>query len=121
MVNRGRVAGLDPAPQGEVAAIGVLMPTRAVSGYVANQPWPQGWPKAIRWADPLRMAEAAGAYPRELRLEAGSAGVERPASLAWDYSPGTHWGYTAQWLAIGAAVVAGYVVIGLRRGRQHHG
>ena len=67
------------------------------------------------------MAAAAGAHPREIRLERGSAGVSSPASLAWDYSPGTHWGYTAQWLLIGAAVVAGYVVIGLRRGRNRDG
>jgi len=68
------------------------------------------------WAGEVR--EIGGS---RYRFERGSDGVSRPASLAWDYSAGTHWGYTAQWLLIGAAVVGGYVVIGLRRGRNGGG
>ena len=121
LVNRGWLASAAAPPTGQVSAVGVLWPNTPVTVYASQQPWPDDWPKTIRWADPARMAAAAGAHPREIRLERGSAGVSRPASLAWDYSPGTHWGYTAQWLLIGAAVVAGYVVIGLRRGRNRDG
>ena len=121
LVNRGRLASAAAPPRGQVAVVGVLWPNTPVTVYASQQPWPDDWPKTIRWADPARMAAAAGAHPREIRLERGSAGVSSPASLAWDYSPGTHWGYTAQWLLIGAAVVAGYVVIGLRRGRNRDG
>ena len=121
LVNRGWLASPTAPPSGQVSLVGVLWPSTPVTVYASQQPWPEDWPKQIRWADPLRMAKATGAHPREIRLERGSAGVSRPASLAWDYSPGMHWGYTAQWLLIGAAVVAGYVVIGLRRGRNHVG
>ena len=62
------------------------------------------------------MAEATDAHPREIRLEAGAEGVFRPASLRWDYSPGTHWSYAVQWLLIGTAVAVGYYLIGRRRG-----
>jgi len=118
LVNRGWLANPAAPPTGQVSAIGVLWPSVPVTVYASQQAWPDAWPKEVRWADPQRMAAATGAYPREIRLEQGSAGVSRPASLAWDYAPGMHWGYTAQWLLIGAAVVAGYVVIGLRRGRS---
>ena len=118
LVNRGWLANPAAPPTGQVSAVGVLWPSVPVTVYASQQEWPDGWPKEVVWADPRRMAAATGARPREIRLEQGSAGVSRPASLAWDYSAGMHWGYTAQWLLIGAAVVGGYVVIGLRRGRS---
>ena len=121
LVNRGWLASPAPPPAGQVSAIGVLWPSVPVTVYALQQAWPDTWPKEVRWADPQRMAAATGAYPREIRLEQGSAGVSRPASLAWDYAAGMHWGYTAQWLLIGVAVVGGYVVIGLRRGRNSGG
>lgn len=121
LVNRGWLASPAVPPVGQVSAVGVLWPSVPVTVYASQQAWPDDWPKEVRWADPPRMAAATGAHPREIRLEQGSAGVSRPASLAWDYSAGMHWGYTAQWLLIGAAVVAGYVVIGLRRGRNRAG
>ena len=121
LVNRGWLASPAAPPPGQVSVVGVLWPSTPVTVYASQQAWPEDWPKQVRWADPVRMAAAAGAHPREIRLERGSAGVSRPASLAWDYSPGMHWGYTAQWLLIGTAVIAGYVVIGLRRGRNRAG
>ena len=121
LVNRGWLADPAAPPTGQVSAVGVLWPSVPVTVYASQQSWPEGWPKEVRWADPQRMAAGTNTYPREIRLERGSDGVSRPASLAWDYSAGTHWGYTAQWLLIGAAVVGGYVVIGLRRGRNGGG
>ena len=121
LVNRGWLASPAVPPTGEVSAVGVLWPSVPVTVYASQQAWPDGWPKEVRWADPQRMAAATGTHPRELRLERGSDGVSRPASLAWDYAAGMHWGYTAQWLLIGAAVVGGYIVIGLRRGRNGGG
>ena len=118
LVNRGWLTSPAAPPTGQASAVGVLWPSVPVTVYASQQAWPDGWPKEVRWADPQRMAAAMDAHPREIRLEQGSAGVSSPASLAWDYSAGTHWGYTAQWLLIGAAVVGGYVVIGLRRGRN---
>ena len=105
-------------PTALVDVVGAAWPTAPTSPWLAAQPWPEGWPKRLRGFDIARMAAEVGAYPREIRLERGQPGVLRPASLAWDYSPGTHWGYVAQWLLIGAVVVVGYVVIGKRRGRH---
>ena len=121
LVNRGWLARAGATPEEPATVVGVVWPGAQVPVFVAQEPWPDGWPKTIRAANPLRMAEAVGAQPREIRLEGGSAGVVQPASLAWDYSPGTHWGYTAQWLLIGVAVAVGYVVIGLRRGQRAPG
>ena len=118
LVNRGWFGSPDAPPGGPVSVVGVVWPSAQAPVYVAQQRWPGDWPKTIRVADPLRMAEAAGTWPREVRLERGSAGVLQPMSLGWDYSAGMHWGYTAQWLLLGAAVVVGYVIIGYRRGNK---
>jgi len=126
LVNRGRIplpmrsAALPPiaTPAGEVTVTGVAWPNAPPTRLAANETWPSGWPKRVRAINIARMAAAVAAHPREIRLEPGSAGVLQAASLTWDYAPGTHWGYAAQWLAIGLAVVAGYVVVGKRRGRQ---
>lgn len=105
-------------PPTPVEIVGVAWPTAPVSPWLAAQPWSNDWPKQVRGFHTARMAEAVGAHAREIRLERGQPGVLRPASLAHDYSPGTHWGYVAQWLLIGVAVGVGYVVIGKRRGRH---
>ena len=127
LVNRGwlssAAAQLPEKPAFETPAnlveiVGVAWPTGAVSPWLAAQPWPDGWPKQVRGIDVARMANEVGAHAREIRLERGQPGVLRPVSLAWDFSPGTHWGYVGQWLLIGVALVAGYIVIGKRRGRR---
>ena len=129
LVNRGWVSpsgnGAAPAvetPSGQATLVGVVWPTKPLSPMLAQAPWPEGWPKQVRMLDPMRMAAAIGrdhanVHAGEIRLEPDGAGVFQAASLAWDYSPGTHWGYAAQWLLIGAAVGVGYVVIGKRRAR----
>lgn len=103
-------------PVGPVAIVAVAWP-KVPAHRQSSAAWPAGWPKRLFAPDLPRMAAAADAAPREMRLWPGSAGALAPPTLAWDYSPGTHYGYMAQWLLIGAAVVAGYVVIGRRRGR----
>lgn len=118
LVNRGWSANLSfETPVEPVAVIGVAWPTASAQRPSAA-PLPAGWPKRLFAPDVPRMAAAVDAAVREVRLLPGTAGVLAPPTLAWDYSPGTHYGYVAQWLLIGAAVVAGYVVIGRRRGRN---
>lgn len=115
----GPVSALQvPTPATTVTVVGVAWPAPRPSRLVAAERWPGGWPKRVRWADPARMAVAVGAREREFRLERGGEGVFRAAPLAWDHAPGTHWGYMAQWLLIGAALGAGYVFVGKRRGRR---
>ena len=127
LVNRGwmdRARSTEPpvaeTPTGSVNVVGVVWPTTPLTPLAAKEPWPSDWPKIVRALNVERMAEAVNALPREIRLQTG-AGMLQAASLAWDYSPGTHWGYAAQWLLIAVAVVVGYVVIGQRRARQEQG
>lgn len=117
LVNRGRSADAAfETPSERVLVTGVAWPRKPAPAAATG--WPPGWPKRIGAVDLERMAAAASAAPREVRLLPDSAGVLAPPALAWDYSPGTHYGYMAQWLLIGAAVVAGYVVAGRRRARD---
>ena len=126
LVNRGWLlpsnttdeAGRIDTPSESVAVVGVAWPLGAASPHLAARTWPEGWPKQVGGMDIGRMSSEVGAHAREVRLERGQSGVLNAASLAWDYSPSTHWGYVVQWLLIGTAVVVGYVVIGKRRGRQ---
>ncbi len=116
LVNRGHSADAAfETPAEPVAVRGVAWPRAPAPAAAAA--WPADWPKRIGTVDLERMAAAVSAAPREVRLLPDSAGVLLPPTLAWDYSPGTHYGYVAQWLLIGAAVVAGYVVVGRRRAR----
>ena len=122
LVNRGWLPNVDAAfdtPAERVTLTGVAWPASAPAAQ--QQAWPQQWPKVLRRWNLAGMAAAAGAVEREIRLPADSVGVLRAATLAWDYSPGTHWSYTVQWLLLGTAVVVGYVAIGKRRGRQARG
>lgn len=107
-----------PTPTTPVRVVAVAWPAQRPSRLVAEEPWPDDWPKRIRGLHLERMAAAVAARPREFRLERGGEGVFRAASLAWDYTPGMHWGYVAQWLLIGAALAAGYVFVGKRRGQR---
>ena len=122
LVNRGwtlrsRSEPVPETPKETVSVVGVVWPTSPVPGALRHEVWAEGWPKTARVVNPERMAEAAGAHAREIRLESGGAGVFRAASLAWDYGAATHWSYAVQWLLIGTAIGVGYVVIGRRRGR----
>ena len=121
LVNRGRAerprAGALRTPEietpsGLVAVVGVLWPDE---GAAVTSRWPEGWPKAVNGMNVATMAELTGAHPREVRLEEPSEGLA-PVSLAYDFSPGTHWSYAVQWLLIGVAIVAGYIFFGRRRG-----
>lgn len=107
-----------PTPSAPVTAVAVAWPVRRPSRLVAEESWPDDWPKRIRGAHLERMAAAVDARAREFRLERGAPGVFRAESLTWDYAPGMHWGYVAQWLLIGAALAGGYVFMGKRRGQR---
>lgn len=107
-----------PTPTTPVTVVAVAWPAQRPSRLAAEAPWPDDWPKRIRGLHLQRMAAAVDARPREFRLEGGGEGVFRAASLAWDDAPGMHWGYVAQWLLIGAALAAGYVFVGKRRGQR---
>ncbi len=104
-------------PTDRVTVTGVVWPLMPLPSFVDREPWPADWPKPVRAMNPARMAAATGAWPREIRLQAGTAGVFQAASLDWDDAPGKHWSYTVQWLLIGLAIGAGYLVIGRRRRR----
>ena len=126
ILQNGGLAAALPTPSDTVTVVGVVWPTVPLSPMFAQTPWPEGWPKQVRGLDPARIAaaverdhaDARNVHAVEIRLEPSSPGGFQAASLAWDYSPGTHWGYVAQWLLIGAALGVGYIVIGKRRARE---
>ena len=57
-------------------------------------------------------AIVAGAWPAELRLEAGQPGVLEPAPFASRLSDDTHRGYAATWFGLATALVLGYLFLG---------
>jgi cytochrome oxidase assembly protein ShyY1 len=59
------------------------------------------------------MAVAAAAWPVELRLEAGQAGVLEPAPFASRLSDDKHRGYAATWFGLAIALVFGYLFLGV--------
>ena len=121
LVNRGwmlRRGAAPETPDGSVSVVGVVWPTAPLTAAFREESWPEDWPKRVRVMNPGRMAKATGAHAREMRLEAGGAGVFRAASLAWDFDAGQHWSYAVQWLLIGLGVGIGYVLIGRRKGGQ---
>ena len=66
-----------------------------------------------------RMGEAVGgAIPIEFRLEEDQPGSLEPILLGEEMSSTRHIGYAVQWFAMAIALVAAYVVLGLRRGRD---
>jgi len=81
--------------------------------------WPPGWPKRI---SRLNTERAAALLPNtvaiEIRLEGGQPGGFVPTTTTPVISAGTHYGYAVQWFGLALALVALFVVFGIRQARR---
>lgn len=124
LVNRGWVAAPDsrerlPAfdtPGIPTTLVGVVWPDTGLPPLLAADRWPADWPKRVQRLDVAQMAsQLEEAEPLEIRLETGQPGVLAAVDLGVDFNPSRHMGYAVQWFGLAAALLAGYVIFGLRR------
>lgn len=124
LVNRGWVAGPErrdalpeiPTPREAVRLVGVIWPELGLPPLLAEDPWPEGWPKRVQRLDTARMAAVLpGSIGVEVRLEAGYPGVFVAARQEFVVSPAKHTGYAVQWFGLAAALVIGYALFGFRK------
>ena len=121
LVNRGWVSvessiHVNPTfdiPDATLSIIGIAWPNPVLrSSLEAQRP---DWPIRLREVDVGQMARLTGARALELRLIEESPGVLQAAPLQVEFSAAIHWGYAAQWLLIGALVLAGYWFFTVRK------
>jgi len=106
-----------PAPTDDVRIIGSLWSASATTKDTSA--WDDRWPKRIEQFDARRIADAVKATePVEFRLEEDQPGSFEPIVLGEEMSSTRHIGYAVQWFAMACALVAAYVVLGVRRGRE---
>jgi len=106
-----------PAPDAAVRIVGSLWTAGAATKDTSA--WSDGWPKRVEQFDGARMGEAiGGAIPIEFRLEEDQAGSLEPILLGEEMSSTRHIGYAVQWFAMAIALLAAYIVLGVRRGRD---
>ncbi len=106
-----------PPPDAAVRIIGMLWTPGAATKDASA--WSDGWPKRVEQFDGVRMGEAVGgAIPMEFRLEEDQPGSLEPILLGEEMSSTRHIGYAVQWFAMAIALVAAYIVLGVRRGRD---
>jgi len=106
-----------PAPDSTVRIVGALW--SASAGAKDTSAWSESWPKRVEQFDGARMSETVGgAIPMEFRLEEDQPGSLEPILIGEEMSSTRHIGYAVQWFAMAIAMVAAYVVLGLRRARD---
>lgn len=126
LVNRGWLAA-PPArrqlpsvhtPSGELTLEAVVWPDLGLPPLLADDVWSADWPKRVQRLNVARMMRHVGAaYPYELRLAAGQPGALQQLPTVLGFSPDRHRGYAAQWLALGALVLFGWVGFGIKRAK----
>ena len=101
---------------GQVTLVGIVWPELGLLPLLAEDVWPQTWPKRIQRMDVTRMAATLdNATPAEIRLEAGQPGVMQPVRLYTGIGHERHLGYAAQWFGLAMVLTVGYVFFGLQR------
>jgi surfeit locus 1 family protein len=120
LINRGFIASTTrdqlpqvPTPSETLVLVATVWPELGLIPAWGPQKWSAGWPKRIQRVNVARMAAAGAAWPAELRLEAGQAGVLEPAPFASRLSDDKHRGYAATWFGLAIALVFGYLFLGV--------
>lgn len=127
LVNRGFVPG-DPGrrtlptvvtPAGRLSVVGVIWPDLGLmpmfGGGEGRDHWGEGWPKVVQRMEVGRMAASVDAEAVEIRLEPDQPGVLTAPLMRMNMPAAKHTAYAVQWFGLALALVAGYVVFGLRR------
>ena len=119
LINRGFIASTTrdklpqvPMPNETLALVATVWPELGLIPAWGPQDWTSEWPKRIQRVNVARMAATAAAWPAELRLEAGQAGVLEPAPFASRLSDDKHRGYAATWFGLAIALAFGYLFLG---------
>jgi cytochrome oxidase assembly protein ShyY1 len=103
------------APEGRVRVTATRWSPSSAS--TDTSAWGTTWPMRVQHFDGERMSRiASAALPNEWRLEEGQPGSLAPIIIGAEMSASRHTGYAVQWFAMAAALVAMFVVLGLRRG-----
>lgn len=124
LVNRGWLAApssrlqlpVVPTPSGQLTIEAVVWPDTGLPPLLADDVWGADWPKRVQRLNVARMIrEVRASYPYELRIESGQPGALQPLPTVLGFPSDRHRGYAAQWLALGALVLFGWIGFGIRR------
>ncbi|MCZ6640477.1 MAG: SURF1 family protein [Gammaproteobacteria bacterium] len=123
LVNRGWI----PAPrlredlpevafiEGQLTLTGIIWPQLGMVPLLAEDVWPQTWPKRVQRMNIARMAATLdNTTAVEIRLEDGQPGVLKPVKLYTGVGVDRHLGYAAQWFGLAVVLMIGYVFVGLK-------
>lgn len=123
LINRGWLAA--PGPRDVLPVLpllengleitAVVWPDTGLLPLLADDRWPDTWPKRVQRLNVERMRRAlGGGYPFVLRLEADQPGAFEPTAGVPDLAPDRHLGYAVQWFALGSLAFVAWLVIGIR-------
>ncbi len=102
--------------KGRQTLIGIVWPELGLIPLLADDVWPETWPKRVQRMNVGRMAATLdNTTPVEIRLEAGQPGVMQPVRLYTGMGPQRHLGYAAQWFGLAVVLMVGYGFFGLKR------
>lgn len=103
--------------EGPVTLTGIVWPQLGLVPLLAEDVWPETWPKRVQRMNVARMAAALdNTEAVEIRLEAGQPGVMKPVRLYTGVGVERHLGYAAQWFGLAIVLIVGYLFFGLKRG-----
>jgi len=123
LLNRGFVAGHPSrrtlpeiaTPDGAQVVIGLVWPELGLLPEFAEDRWAAGWPKRVQRLNVERMAaQLDNVVARQIRLEAGQAGVFAAAGQSMNMPAAKHTGYAVQWFGLACALLVGYILFGFR-------
>ena len=124
LVNRGWLAAPSsrlqlpwvPTPSGQLTIEAAVWPDTGLPPLLADDAWGADWPKRVQRLNVARMIRHVSAsYPYELRIESSQPGALQSLPTVLGFSADRHRGYAAQWLALGALVLFGWIGFGIRR------
>ena len=107
---------------GAVTATGVVWPFTGLIPLWADETWSNSGtsiePVRVQRLDMAKMAASVNAYDKEIRLEDGQPGILQAAPMNNTFDEAKHLGYAATWFGLAITLFIGFVVVGIRGGRE---